>query len=440
MTARISRFLLPIFLLGGSTQAAQPPDGSYREAALRAARWIQSQEIRLPRGKAWAVHAEDKQPVPNLYSGAAGVVLFFLELHDATGDRSFLDEAKAGALYLLSSVEAGENTLPVGLYTGLAGIGFTLQETYRATGETRFRQGALRCVRALHRRAKRVGRGIEWNGVTDIIGGSAGVGLFLLYAARELEHPPSLQLAIQAGERLIEVAKPVETGLKWAMSDNFERLMPNFSHGTAGNAYFLAALHAATGRPGFLQAALKGTRYLLSVADKSNDACLIFHHEPGGEDLYYLGWCHGPVGTARLYYILWKETGQPEWLQWLLRSARGVMQSGIPEQQTPGFWNNVGQCCGSAGVAEFMLDLHRVLGRPDFLQMAQRMTADLMKRSSPGEPGTKWVQAEHRVQPDLLLAQTGYMQGAAGIGMLLLHLDGLERQKSRLIRLPDSPY
>ena len=52
----------------------------------------------------------------------------------------------------------------------------------------------------------------------------------------------------------------------------------------------------------------------------------------------------------------------------------------------------------------------------------------------------RWVQAEHRVRPELLVAQTGYMQGAAGIGIWLLHLDAFDRGKKSWIRLPDSPF
>ena len=68
------------------------------------------------------------------------------------------------------------------------------------------------------------------------------------------------------------------------------------------------------------------------------------------------------------------------------------------------------------------------------------MTAQLLAKATREGDGLKWVQAEHRVKPELLVAQTGYMQGAAGIGMLLLHLDGFERGKKARISLPDSPF
>ena len=35
------------------------------------------------------------------------------------------------------------------------------------------------------------------------------------------------------------------------------------------------------------------------------------------------------------------------------RAARTLTTSGLPARRYPGFWDNVGQCCGSAGVADF---------------------------------------------------------------------------------------
>jgi hypothetical protein len=45
-----------------------------------------------------------------------------------------------------------------------------------------------------------------------------------------------------------------------------------------------------------------------------------------------------------------------------------------------------------------------------------------------------------RVKPDLLVAQTGFMQGASGMGMLLFRLDDLERGQKSPIIFPDSPF
>jgi lantibiotic modifying enzyme len=122
------------------------------------------------------------------------------------------------------------------------------------------------------------------------------------------------------------------------------------------------------------------------------------------------------------------------------KSARGLLASGIPEQRTDGFWNNVSQCCGSAGVGQFLLDLHRARANQSYLAFAKRMADDLLKRGTRDEKGLRWIQAEHRVQPKLLVAQTGYMQGAAGIGMWLLRLDAAENKRDAFVMFPDTPF
>jgi lantibiotic modifying enzyme len=411
---------------------------SYRDAALEAARWISASAIHTDQGTGWPADPTDAKSVNDtLYAGTPGVILFFIEAFRSTGDPSFLKDARAGADRVLGTFA---NEKESGLYVGVAGIGFALTETFKATGESKYRQGAMGCVKLLGERAKKAGKGIEWNDTTDIIAGGAGIGLFLLYAARELKEPAFRDLAIQDAQRLIELAQPENDGMKWRMSPGFARLMPNFSHGTAGIAYFLVTVYQETQKLEFLDAALAGARYLQAVARTDGDICLIFHNEPDGKDLYYLGWCHGPVGTARLFYRLYKVTGDRAWMDWVKRAARGIMQSGIPEKQTPGFWNNVSQCCGSAGVAEFFLSLHRVTGDRTYVEFSKRVTAQVLAKATRDSQGTRWIQAEHRVKPELLVAQTGYMQGAAGIGMLLLHLDSFQRGKKASVNFPDSPF
>jgi lantibiotic modifying enzyme len=427
--------------------------------ARDAARWIRASAIETPHGLTWP--ADPARPdgiAADLYSGSAGVVLFFLELHRATGDRAHLDAATRGADALLASLD---RQAAGGLYTGLAGIGFVLAETGKATGIAKYRDGATRVVALLSARARTVGerraaygaaaaresaaadqQGVEWNDTTDIIDGTAGVGLFLLYAARELDRPDARVLAARAGRRLLAQGTPEAGGRKWAMKPGEPLHLPNFSHGTAGIAYFLATLYQATQERAFLDGALAGAAYLKAVAHTKGDMCLVFHHEPdeAGRKLFYLGWCHGPAGTARLWYRLWQVTGDRAWLEWTHKSARAIATSGVPERQTPGFWNNASQCCGSAGIAEFFLALHRATGEAVYLAHARRVSAQLVATATRDAAGTRWIQAEHRRKPTEVAAQTGWMQGAAGVGAWFLHLDAFDRQGPAPIGLPDSPF
>jgi lantibiotic modifying enzyme len=411
---------------------------NYQAIAVDAEKWIKMSRAETPFGFAWPANPANPRSMSNaLYSGSPGVVLFLLELNQATGERAYLDQARRGADELLTKVGSEQQ---MGLYEGVAGMGFTLGETWRATKDDKYRRGVTAAVKVLSTRAGAVGKGVQWSNTSDIISGGAGIGLFLLYADEVLHDPVARGLAIRAGDRLLDLAMDDRGGSKWAMDPSFPRLMPNFSHGTAGVSYFLATLYKTTHEKRFLDGALAGARYLLAIAKTDGDMCLVQHDQPDNLHLYYLGWCHGPVGTARVFYQLYQVTSNETWMTWVRRSANGILTSGIPEKRTPGFWNNVSQCCGSAGVAQFFLDLYDLTKDPRYLAFAQKMTDDLIARATRDEKGTRWIQAENRVEPDTLVAQTGYMQGAAGIGVWLLRLDAAARGRAPFIRFPDSPW
>jgi len=427
-----------LICISGQASCKKAGPDPYREAALKAAAWIQASASKTPDGLSWPSIPTDPRSVTlDLYSGVPGIVLFFCHAFHSTGQTVYLDTARAGADLLISKMDAVQGA---GLYVGLSGVAFALEETYRATREDQYRHGLLACLDRIKASSKSAGAGIEWSSTTDIISGGAGTGLFLIYAFHETGERVWLDLAARAGQRLVELGRPENGGLKWAMDPEFPRLMPNFSHGTAGIAYFLAGLYRETKRGEFLEAALAGARYLLSVAKTKGESCLIFHDEPDNKDLYYLGWCHGPVGTVRLFFLLSEITGDKDWLDWVRRSANGLIQSGIPEQETPGFWNNAGICCGLAGVGEFFLDLYLAQGNKDDLAFSRRIADHLLAKATVDDGKMSWIQAEHRTRPDYLFAQTGYMQGAAGIGTFLLRLAAVDGAKSERIVLPDTPF
>jgi len=255
-------------------EAGDPASESYADFALRAERWIARSAIRAANGVTWPADPLDARSVQeNLYSGSPGVVLFYLELAHATGDRRWLEPARDGARYLAATLPASASSLGAegaGLYTGAAGIVYVLELAYRATGDD-----------ALAWLDRHGGAWDGWQGD-----------------------------AARAGDRLMEAAIPEYGGVKWGIAPTVPRRYPNFSHGTAGVSYTLATLRQETGERRFLDGALAGERYLRAIATRTpNDGLRIFHSEPGGEDLFYLSWCHGPAGTARLYHRLAEVTG-----------------------------------------------------------------------------------------------------------------------------------
>ena len=403
-------------------------------AALQAERWIRRSRIITGSGVVWPADPAKPDSVSReLYNGMAGVVLFYLELHHSTGDTAFLREAERGARFLIDQPADS----PSGLYTGLAGSAFVLEQVARQGGHSDFRKAAGRASATLIERSKTAGNGVEWNDTTDIIAGSAGIGLTLLWLEPTVGGTAARDLAVRAGRHLLELGQPAEGGCTWMMTPTFPRNMPNFSHGTAGVAYFLARLHAMTGDPAFLEGARAGARYLQAIAVPKGDGVVIRHHDGDGAELFYLSWCHGPAGTARVFHQLVSvdQSFQP----WVDKLARGIPAMGVPGR-SPGFWNNISQCCGNAGVVQFALDRARAGQDAQALEYARVVASELVQRATADGDGLKWVQAEHRVQPANLVAQTGFMQGAAGVGTVLLHLDAAERNSRWAITFPDSPF
>jgi hypothetical protein len=67
-------------LILGIVASVEPAERPYLDAALRAARWIESSSLRTAKGTAWPSDPRDPKTVEtNLHSGVPGVVLFFLE-------------------------------------------------------------------------------------------------------------------------------------------------------------------------------------------------------------------------------------------------------------------------------------------------------------------------------------------------------------------------
>jgi lantibiotic modifying enzyme len=418
----------------------QVRDRPWLAAALKAERWLTASALHGSSGISWPADPTKPRSVsPDLYNGMAGVVLFYLELHHATKDAKALQMARGGADFLMASLPDEPGDAPMGLYTGIAGTALVLSYVHNVTGDERYQKGVDRALALVAKAARPNGLGVEWNDSTDIISGSAGIGLTLLAFSKQRTIDTE-RLAALTGDRLIERSQLVDGGRMWLISPQTPRNYPNFSHGTAGVSYFLTHLSGTSGFKGHLDAALAGERYLRTIMTETpNGGRMIYHSTPGNEQIYYLSWCHGPAGTARLYRALGGVTRDPQWDVRVKQLALAIQHMKVPER-SPGFWNNISQCCGNCGVSDFFLAMYRQTGDARHLEYAETIGHDTLSRASAEGDGLKWVQAEHRVRPELLVAQTGLMQGAAGVGLAMLRLDGIRERRDRLVVLPDDPF
>jgi lantibiotic modifying enzyme len=463
-----SQAAAPALLTPLSAAAARPAAGEegYLEAAEQAARWIRSAQVSKDTGVTWLPEPDHPErattlgPDNTIYSGGAGTVLFLLELAAATGNQSYAEDAKRGADYLAASWRSLPGAKPQSVLQdqglsfdqGLAGTAFTLAETWKVTQVPAYRDAALEATRALADAAVPAGNGVEWL-PSPAVGLGGGIVLYLLYAAHTFNQDNLLQLAIRAGDRIIQLGQPdARGGLRWQgipeqsairATAGFPRnaYFPNFELGTAGVAFVLARLYEETRQPRFLEAARAGAKHIQSIATVQGDSALVYYREPDLQDLYYLGYCHGPAGTARLFYQLHKVTNEREYLEWTEKLARGVIKAGIPEKLTPGYWNVACQCCGAAAEVDFFLSLWLATGKSAYRDFARRVADQLISRETHLDgKGYRWYQAWTRVRPWEVNAETGYKIGASGIGSALVHTQLAIEDRYSAILFPDNPF
>src|SRR6478752_1426969 len=137
----------------GSIAPVRP---SYLHAAEEAARWIRSTCRSTEHGLGWLPDPDqpDREATitspATLYSGNAGIVLFLLELANATGNQDYLEEAKRGGDQIAATwceVERYQGFLTLenpflDFQFCLSATRWLLGQLWLGTGEARYRDAS----------------------------------------------------------------------------------------------------------------------------------------------------------------------------------------------------------------------------------------------------------------------------------------------------------
>jgi lantibiotic modifying enzyme len=367
-------------------------------------------------------------------------VLFFLELATATGHEAYLEDARRGAEWLAATWRRDDD---LSLYHGLTGTMIALMEAGWVLGDDRLTAEAAAVADLIVSRGRVSADGFGWTH-DPTQRGDGGISLGLLRAAAQFGMPAYEAAAVKAG---LSIARLPVPGHRLGGVGDLppDAVTPGFLAGTAGTAFLLARLYGVTGDKRFLRAARSGAGFVREVSAVGERWAMVPHHVPQARELRYAGFCSGAAGVARMFYELYRVTGDPGDLDWVERLAHGVVDSSAPPRRTDGYWNVVCQCCGTAGLVELFVGLWAVTGRASCLEFARTLTTDLVARATDHDGrGYRWYQAYRRVRPGEVSADTGYMVGAGdqGIGAALLHLDaaGQPDRTRRVLLLPDNPF
>jgi hypothetical protein len=378
------------------------PDGAV--LAGDALDWLLAEAREDGTALAWTGTPDDDELNPTLYSGTAGIVLALLEGYRHFGDERFAVAAVRGARVIATAVDQAWELSS--LYFGLAGMAFALRSAARMLGE---RAADLAAARGLDLVRARFD-GQRWADQFELMGGNAGIALAAAAAG-------DLDLAILAVTPYLAAAEPTPGGVHWEVRAGVPARFHHISHGTLGIVYALTVTGDAADRKDLVDLALAGAADVVSRNEAGPDGFLVPHsdpqHRPELIERYSYGWCHGPAGDAQVFRLLARVTGDPAWSRLADRCWHTVTHSGLPARLRPGFWDNSGRCCGTAGVLALACDRHAE--QADDLTFADILVTDLAARATVDARGARWSNFEHRATPGLLAPRTGWAMGNAGI-------------------------
>ncbi|MBC2906613.1 lanthionine synthetase LanC family protein [Streptomyces cupreus] len=399
-----------------SNQAAGPAVDEVESLAADALRWLLAQARDVgDGGLGWPVRPSDEAPDPMFYNGTAGVVPVLLEAWRFFDDDAYADTALRAAHGLAAAVEDTEDC---SLYFGLTGMALALRAVDEELGDRAAAAAADRAMALVRSRFD----GTRWGELFELMGGNAGIGLGALVLG-------DTEFAVRAVEPYLDAAEPTPAGVRWAFRPGVTGRMHHLSHGTLGIVPALAAIGVASGRADLVELALAGAADVVSRDEAGPDGFLVPHSDPrhGGERAarYNYGWCHGPAGDAQVFRLLRDALDDSAWSALADRCWHTVTRSGLPARLSPGFWDNNGRCCGTAGVLALACD--RIAEQDDAPDFAGILVTDLAARATRDADGARWSNVEHRATPSELEPETGWAMGNAGIARELLRWVRLSR-------------
>lgn len=354
-------------------------------------------------GLAWPETPGDDAVDYSLYCGSAGAVLALVEAYRHFGDERYARAAVRGGLALAASVGEEEDS---SLYFGLAGIAWVLAALAAEFGEAEFERSAARGFSLVRSRFD----GERWGADVELLAGNAGIALGAL-AARDPD------LAVSAVTPYLRTAEVTGHGVQWEVRAGEKSRLHHISHGTLGIVAALAMVGHEASRGDLVELALDGAADVVARNEAGPDEFLVPHSDPQfmpeRVERYSYGWCHGPAGDAQAFRILRRATGDDSWASLARRCWSTVTHSGLPERTRPGFWDNNGHCCGTAGVLALACD--RAVETGDGQEFADVLVRDLATRATVTGGRISWSNCEHRVTPGNLPPQTGWAAGNAGI-------------------------
>ncbi len=420
----------------------------YKETALEAERFLSAHLLETET----EISLRDSfgSQTNSLYKGLTGILYMYLGFWRILKRPQDKEKIRKIVRYLSThssdDYEYGEEHgefvkgMSLGLYTGMAGIGIILNEVYKEFGWVDAKKSSLAIVQFYLDHVHTAENGIYWTDNSAMFF-DAGVTYYLIDCYNTYCSGPTdpgaplasdLYRAITRSADYI-IASGVRHGDRLEIDHtqiSFKKNEPNFEFGTAGVGFLLASVSRFTGEQKYLDAAKECAAFVESIAVKQKKGYLIPYKPDLDKDLFYLGNCHGPVGTSKLFFLLYELTGDPHYKDQIIALNDGMESLGAPYRQSKGCWNTLCFCCGPAGFEPFYENLFGMDPDPKWADRIDTVGEILLGSASNSKEGTYWELAFDRTSPDKLSVPIGYYDGTAGIAAMLLRIYDF-KQKNR---------
>lgn len=337
-----------------------------------------------------------------LYGGRCGVALFFAAFeHCGRGGPPSLVQRMLNPL--VRELHAGSAHRETGRTAGAAGLGgivYALTRIAQWIGSESLLMAAASAAHAITPSPTVSGEEV------DVITGLAGEALGLLALHHALPADWLLDRALGCGRRLVQRSSRIGDGRRgWKSADG--RVHHGFAHGSAGIAYALARVHAATGDPLCRLTALDAVGPLLPIAPPhwtDNEG----HQEPLTPAMRQ-SWCRGEAGLGLARIGISRALNCPE----VLDGLAALLGAAAPHASPLGHLDHL--CCGNIGRVDLMIEAAASYGEPSLASSARQLAEQVVERAS--RRGTYAVSGVDDV------FSPGFYDGLAGLGYEMLRLN-----------------
>lgn len=393
--------------------------------------WLLRHAREADTGLQWPHAVSDEETYRYLYHGSLGVIAALVEGYRHFKDDRYADAALRGTRATIALYEDADDCT---LQNGLAGFAYVMRGVGRELGDAEASAASARALASI--RDQFDGTGWLWveRRFYEMFYGNAGTAMAAL-ACEDVD------LAVTAVEPLLAldltdeaVPEPNPPYVPGAI-----RRMLHIGHGTLGLSHALIATGHAAGRADLIDHGLTGVKDAIGRNEGGEDEFLMAFATPKNPDIpIRYGWCNGVAGDAQVFRLLTQLEG-PTWQSHVDRCWHSITTSGLPARVSPGFWDNHGRCCGTAGVLALACD--RMAESGEGGDFAAALVDSLASHAITDADGTRWSNHEHTADTPDLEPRLDWSHGNAGIVPELIRYARVAtgRGDDYAVRVPHQP-